>query len=52
MDQNAIATAIGAHAAALLELAAAIRDHTDAIMQGEDAEEQAPQTYMDGTPVR
>lgn len=52
MDQSAIATAIGAHAAALLELAAAIREHTEAMREDEGEESPDLRTYMDGTPVR
>ncbi len=51
---NTLATAIAAHAAAILELAQAIREHTYMMApQEEEPEEGEPiRFYMDGTPVQ
>ncbi len=53
MDSGLV-SAIHVHAAALLEIAKAIREHTAAIVQVEDVgdDEAPPRTYMDGTPVQ
>lgn len=53
-DQHMIATAIGAHAAAILELAQAIREHTQSqfLVEDDSDEDESPRFYMDGTPVQ
>lgn len=52
--ENLIATAIGAHAAAILELAQAIREHTQSqfLVEDDSDEDESPRFYMDGTPVQ